>query len=130
MIREESGEPARGEGGGEGEVERSAVAGRGEDPLFEEGGDDAAGLAFAGVEDGFGLAPGEFTTEEQGVEQGEGLGREVAEAGFLFGPDLDADAESGGLDEALHELDLIQAEGEEELGEFAEGFFAEVAAAV
>ena len=68
LIREEAGEPARGEGGGEGQVERGAVAGGGEDSFFEEGGDDSAGLAFAGVEDGFGFASGEFATEEQGVE--------------------------------------------------------------
>lgn len=43
---------------------------------------------------------------------------------------MDADAEAGGLDEAFHEIHLIEADGEEEFGEFAEGFFAEVAAAV
>lgn len=71
MVREEAGEPACGEGGGEGQTEWGAVVGGSENSFFEEGGDDAAGLAFAGVEDGFGFAAGEFATEEQGVEQGE-----------------------------------------------------------
>jgi len=55
--------------------------------LFEQGGDDAAGLAVAGADDG-----GGFAAVEQGFEDRARLGRQPVEADFFFGPEQDARA--------------------------------------
>ena len=61
--------------------------------VFDERGDDAAGLAFAGADDAGGVAARQFAAVEHGFEYGAGFWRQPVEADFLFGPEQDARAQ-------------------------------------
>ena len=98
--------------------------------MIDEGGDDAAGLSFAGADDGGSMTARKFAAIEQGLEHGAGPRRQLVAPDFLFGPEQDARAQLVGLHQPFHERDLIHADGEEEPGEFRQILFAQVSSAV
>src|ERR1039458_3907415 len=63
-------------------------------------------------------------------ENATGLSGQFAESDFLFHPEQNSSAQVVGLNQALHERDLIDAHGKKEACELSQSFFAQIPASV
>jgi hypothetical protein len=70
------------------------------------------------------IAAGQFSAIKHGFKNTAGLRGQRASLDFLIGPCQDAAAQAAGLDQPLHEMHLIDTEGEKKVGECGKRFFA------
>ena len=71
-----------------------------------------------------GVATRQFSAIEHRFQDAGRFGGELAQPDFLLGSEQDARAQAVRLHKAVHENDLIEADHEEEPGEFRECVFA------
>jgi len=109
----------------------AARAARGQEhALVDQDGNDTSGLAVAGADDGRDVAAREFATIDRRFEGVGRFGGKSVEANFFFRPHQDARTQSIGLHQTFHERDLVDADREEESGEFGQILFRQVSSAI
>src|SRR5439155_3441777 len=89
-----------------------------------------ARLPVAGADNASSVGPRQLSPVEDRFENGARFLREVVQPDFFLGPEQDPRAKALGLDEVLHEGNLVDTGRQEKLCEGREVFFAEIAAAV
>src|SRR5262249_38073790 len=99
-------------------------------PLLDQGGDDAARASLARSDDGPRRGPRKLAAAKHGLEDGTGLGRQLAEADLLLCPQQDARAQPVRLNQPLHECYLIDAGGEKEAREVRQRLLAQMSSAI
>ena len=80
--------------------------------------------------DGRGVAARQFSAVKYRFKDAAGFEGQTPEPDLLFGPQQNARAQAIGLNQAFHEVHLVDADREEELRELSERFFAQGAAPV
>src|SRR5579863_3601965 len=130
LVGKQPWHPARSQNGRKGEAQRRAGAFGSQHFLLQQGRDDAPALPFTRAGNGAGVAARQFAAIKQRFENGTGLGRQLAQPDFLFRPDQNTGTEALGLDEALHEIHLVDAHVQEKPREFRERFLAQGSTAV
>jgi hypothetical protein len=98
---------------------------RREDALPDQRSQNPASLPVPRASNRVHLATRQLATMENRLENPRRLCGKLARPDFLFSPDQDARAQAVGLDEALHEVDLVDTDREEEARELGERFLAE-----
>ena len=81
-------------------------------------------MAVSGTHHAASFAAWKFTPIEDSFQNASGFSRQRAEPDFFFYPKKNTRAQAVWLDQALHEIDLVNAGLEEKPGEFSHDFFA------
>src|SRR6185437_15283798 len=76
------------------------------------------------------IAARQFTAIKHRLDDCPGLGRQLVETDFFFGPQQNARAQHVGLNQFSHEFYLIKADFKEEAGERSQRFFTQIAPAI